>query len=217
MSFKDYDPSNKVIQPKQKELKTLKSLQVLVESKPKEVTMIYKKYLLETPAFKRVGDKFNLFDQPNKLTRPCKDVDVLLDQLSMEFYHFFSVERTKAEWPLSAYGDRIAQSINTLMDCKEMFLAAGVKEKSFLQTMRKIDKMFKRVLKHIYRSVNPSKRSELVGALYYKFKELTTLSDDGVYYNIAIFFKHLGIEQGDIKKIFQRIKRDFIRKGKPQK
>ena len=103
MSVKDFNPFDKIKQPKQKELRTLKSLQCLAESKPKEITMPYKRYLLETQAFKKVGDKINLLDQPNNLTRPCKDLDIFLDELSMAFYYFFSAEFNKVEWPLTPW------------------------------------------------------------------------------------------------------------------
>lgn len=182
-----------------------------------EEVLLFKQHLLRLPIFEEKGIRITLCVRKHTRAEYRVDGTKLLDDLALELASSFAEKKYDKEKPLLMYQNIMTSVLERLSSCKEQIVSSGVKEKTFLKIWNVINKWAEIVPeKHIGR-IAPVKRVELMKNIIPYFKKYTKLSDEKIYYCIAHILKYFGIEKGNIEMIFKRIKRDYLRKGKPAK
>jgi hypothetical protein len=88
-----------------------------------------------------------------------------------------------------------------------------VKESAFDSVYLKIGGWMERFLTRHWERIPSAKKGELVLVLYPHFKNLVVLHENTIYELIAHITKHLGTEEGDVRKISERLRKRSERKG----
>jgi len=182
---------------------------------PPEITEQFIDRLSKLQMFKRGKDGFYLrVPEYGGTVTLGEDLRQLLQPLSTILLSFFKDHRIDAE----SYSETLTGMTTALSDLssskRELLTSGIIDEKAFNKTFDRINEWRQKYSEHIFRPIPSEKKAKLIRDMVIYFRQSARkLKRDGAFYCVAYVLQSFDIEQGDIKQIFARIKKDYYRKG----
>lgn len=168
-------------------------------------------HLLQTPLFikdEKCGIVF--YDIKNQRKRPKTEADRLLDLLVVEMYLFLDSNTDKIADFITKH-PAPHPAVEALRDSIPAFIAAGVKEKSLIKTIKQVGMWAHKSYRHDQTNLHKVNGRDLIKPLFDIFETVPRLGKDGIHLSIAHVLKEFRLESGDVDKIYTRIKKHSTR------
>jgi len=181
---------------------------------PPEITEQFIDRLSKLRIFKRGKDGFYLrVPEYGGTVTLGEDLRKLLQPLSTILLSFFKDHRIDAE----SYSETLTgmtMALNDLSLSRRKLLTSGIiDEKAFNKTFDRIKEWKQKYSEYIFRPVPSEKRAKLVRDLVVCFRQFSRkINADKAFYCVAHVLKSFDIEEGNIKQIFMRIKKEYHRR-----
>ncbi|MBI5583489.1 MAG: hypothetical protein HY892_06675 [Deltaproteobacteria bacterium] len=193
----------KILFPKQPELRKA----IFSGSGVKEV---FRDHIIKAGLFTLQGDEVSIVLSKPLKRKPrgeyCDDAELLLEDLAATLADFFTHQvKTKgySTWNLVS---EITRSVGTITGTRQTFLEAGVPEKSFDVTVKRLKRWMMLVATVKVDRTEKTPLEDLRIMLFLSFKHLSRLSELQIFASVGRLLKYLGFEAGTDKAIANRLK-----------